>query len=524
MRRGNAPATIAALLSMALAWSCSNGGGSRGGASTTSPAATTSGTTTNPGPRPTPPPPSSNPVVSGDVLVPYVIVDAQSQPHSITADYTTDGGVTWKPCSQGQGGDPTTNLSSSAAGTSHTFSWDSLKDVGANLVPNVQISITPSGQAAGISPPVDVDNRALQKPTANVTFERGPYVMATTQTSIKIIWRTTQPTDTVVEYSKGTTLTSTLKAGNPSASETSHLVTLTGLTAGTQYTYRIVTGGQIATYPATFSSAPDASVKTFTALVFGDSGKANQNQYDLAQRMQSEKFDLALHTGDVTYPVGAEAEYNPGFFVPYGPIIKSIPIYPAMGNHDLMTANGQAYFDAFQPLSNNPQNDKRYYSFEWADAKFVSIETHATFKAAGPHLDWLKNELASNTRRWLVVFMHVPLYSVGYHGDNATLQNLLQPIFEQYKVDLVLQGHDHNYERMSPVKKYSTDPNWAGVPFIVTGGGGADIYPTIYNHTQTVYKEAMHHYTLLTFFNDAIRGKVVRKDGTTAESFTINHQ
>ncbi|MEZ0230799.1 MAG: metallophosphoesterase [Planctomycetota bacterium] len=523
MRRGNAPATIAALLSMGLAWSCSNGGGSRGGGSSTAPASTTSRTTTT-NPPVTNPPATSNPVVSGDVLVPYAILDPQSQPHSIAADYTTDAGVTWKPCAQGQGGDPTTNLSSSPAGVAHTFSWDSLKDLGAALVPNVQIRITPSGQAPGVSPAVDVDNRALQKPTANVTFERGPYVQGTTQTSIKVIWRTTQPTDTVVEYAKGTTLTNTLKAGNPSASETTHLVTLTGLTAGTAYTYRILTGGQVATYPTPVSTAPDASVKTFTALVFGDSGKANQNQYDLATRMAAEKFDLVLHTGDVTYPVGAEAEYNPGYFVPYGPFIKSIPVFPAMGNHDLMTANGQAYMDAFHPNANNPANDKRYYSFEWADAKFVSIESYALFKAAGPHLDWLKNELASNTRRWLVVYMHVPLYSVGYHGDNATLQNLLQPIFEQYKVDLVLQGHDHNYERMSPVKKYSTDPNWQGVPFIVTGGGGADIYPTITNHTQTVYKEAMNHYTLLTFFNDAIRGKVIRKDGTTAEAFTINHQ
>jgi predicted phosphodiesterase len=442
----------------------------------------------------------------------------------VTVEYTTDSGVTWKPCSQGPGGDPTTNLATSPTGVAHTFDWDTLKDLGPNLVKNVVVRVTPTGQSPAQSPAFDVDDRAATTPSANVPFDRTPYLQGTTHTQTTIVWRTVQPTDTVVEWATNTSFTGSTKSGNPAASETKHAVTITGLTAGATYSYRILTAGQVATYPSTFATAPDVNVQAFTALVFGDSGQGTQPQYDLATQMAKEKFDLVLHTGDVIYPAGAEADYNPNFFVPYGPFLNRAPIFPAMGNHDQETANGQAYFDAFFVNPNNPAQDKRYYSFEWGDAKFISIETYVLFAQAGPHLDWLKNELATNTRRWLVVYMHVPLYSCGLHGDSVTLQNLLQPIFEQYKVDLVLQGHDHNYERMGPIKKYSTDPNWQGTPYIVTGGGGADVYPTITTHPTTLFKEAAHHYTLLTFTHDAIRGKTVHADGTQGEAFTINHQ
>lgn len=524
MRRGNAVATLATLGIVGLTWSCSSGGSGSHGGTSTAPATSSTTTRTTPAPTTSSTRTQPNPVVSGNVLVPYTLVDAQSQPHSVAVDYSTDGGVSWKACTQGQGGDPTTGLASSPTGVPHTYAWDTLKDLGATLVPNVLARVTPSGQSAASSPAFDVDNRALAAPTANVTFDRGPYLQGTTHTSVTVVWRTTQPTDTVVEYAPGSSFTAAQKAGNPAASETTHAVTITGLTAGQKYVYHILTAGQVATYPSTFGTAPDATAPSFTALVFGDSGSGNQNQYDTAMRMAKEQFDLVLHTGDVIYPAGEEKNYNPNFFVPYGPFLSSVPVFPAMGNHDLATANGQAYFDAFYVNANNPANDKRYYSFEWGDAKFISLETYSLFTTAGPHLDWLKNELASNTRRWLVVYMHVPLYSCGIHGDSTTLQNLLQPIFEQYKVDLVLQGHDHNYERMGPIKKFSNDPTWQGTPYIVTGGGGADTYPTLFTHPTTLFRDSSNHYTLLTFFKDAIHGKVVRKDGSVAETFTINHQ
>lgn len=514
---------VAAVAGLACLWSCSSGSSGGGSsASTAAPTAATPAATTTATSSGTPPAATSQSVVSGNVSIPYVLTDPASAPQSVAVDYSTDGGATWSACSQGLGGDPKTNLASSPSGVAHTFVWDTVQDLGANLVPGVVVRITPTGKSSAQTQPFTVDNLAFATPTAKVTITRGPYLQATTHDAVTIVWRTLAPSDTVVEYGPGTSFGH--RAGNAQASETKHAVTITNLTGGTSYSYRILSGGAVATLPSTFSTAAEPTAPAFTALVFGDSGSGTQWQLDLAARMANESFDLALHTGDVIYPDGAEKDYDPNFFRPYGPWLKSRPIFPAMGNHDQMTANGQAYMDAFVVNANNPQGDKRYYSFEWGNAKFISIESVVLFTKPGPHLTWLQNELASNTRRWLVVFMHVPLYSVGFHGDSATLQNLLGPIFEQYKVDLVLQGHDHNYERTAPIKRFSNDPKWQGVPYIVTGGGGGQWYPVLTSHAQTIYSEAVYHYTLLTFTNDAIKGRMVRVDGTQGESFAIPHQ
>jgi hypothetical protein len=120
--------------------------------------------------------------------------------------------------------------------------------------------------------------------------------------------------------------------------------------------------------------------------------------------------------------------------------------------------------------------------------------------------------------------MHQPPYSVGHHGDNAGLIQNLVPILEQYEIDLMVCGHDHDYERSAPIKNYSTNPSFPGIPYVVTGGGGATLYTTQTPRSTTQCWESSFHYTKLTFTNDAIRGAVTRSDGTNLESFTINHK
>jgi predicted phosphodiesterase len=336
------------------------------------------------------------------------------------------------------------------------------------------------------------------------------------------VWQTASPTSSVVEFGPVSTLGTT--AGDPNASTTDHAVTITGLTAGASYGYRIVQGSTAASPTFGFSTAPGATTQPFTALVFGDSGLGTPDQMTLAQHMSQEKFDLVLHTGDVIYPNGAASYYDARFFQPYAPILTSRPIFPAIGNHDWSSQNGQPYLDAFHLPKNNPQQTELYYSFDWGNTHFVSIDTWNTFRVAGPAMNWLANDLAATTRRWKVVYMHVPLFSSGYHGDDTQLQNVLEPVLERAEVDLVLAGHDHDYERMKPIKRFSTDPNYPGIPFIVTGGGGAELRPFKANmHSETLKSENGHHYLLLTFRDSTIEGNAVRVDGSSIETFTIQH-
>jgi hypothetical protein len=348
---------------------------------------------------------------------------------------------------------------------------------------------------------------------------RAPYLQGTTSSQVTVVWKTSDATDSVIQYGPGLTQTT----GNAQASEQTHVVTVGGLAPATTYPYRVLKSGQPASPIASFAAAPPPG-SPFTALVFGDSGHDTPGQFQVAQHMTQETPDLLLHTGDVIYPAGEAESYDPLFFGPYGTLLARAPVFPTIGNHDLWDGKGAlAYGQNFYFIRNNPAQSKEYYSFEWGDVKFISIETYQLFENRGPHLEWLASELASNTRAWLIVFMHVPLYSVGYHGDDPNLQSVLQPIFEQYKVHLLIAGHDHLYERAGPFKRFSTDPSYPGFFSIVTGGAGADLYPIVKTHPQTLHTESTHHYLKLRFSAEEIDGQVIRADGSTGETFTIPH-
>jgi hypothetical protein len=359
-------------------------------------------------------------------------------------------------------------------------------------------------------------------PMAGALLVHGPYLQGTARSQVSIVWATTTATDSVVEWGAGTTLTATASGV---AGVTTHVVTITGLTAGAHYVYRVLVNGQPATLPAAFAAAAPPGTP-FTVLMFGDSGQGSPDQFALAARMAQEKFDFIIHTGDVVYPEGQASGYDPYFFSPYGKLLATHPIYPTIGNHDYYDpALGGPFKATFFPLVNNPQGSKVYYSYEWGDAKFINIDDWITFAQPGPPFTWLENELATNTRRWLIVYMHAPLYSDGSHGDSANLQSLLQPLFEKYKVDLLFAGHDHVYERGGPVPpRYYPSAGYKGFSYIVTGGGGAYLGTIVAPHPFTLYTESSFHYVVLTFGFDSIQGKVVHEDGSIAETFVFNHQ
>jgi hypothetical protein len=363
-------------------------------------------------------------------------------------------------------------------------------------------------------------------PASSVSLVRTPYLTAAARDSMTILWRTSTPTDTQIEYG---TAGSSQVAGNPAASETSHKVTITGLTAGTAYNYRVVTKPtgvwQQIGNANTFTTAAAATAPSFSVVAFGDSGQGTSAQSKVANLIANETFDFAMHTGDVIYPSGAAADYDTNFFPQYNGFLGSHPIFGAIGNHDLETQTGQPYIDVFTPPTNNPQGSSLYYSFEWGNAKFISIDSTNTFQSSGPWGTWFQSELANNTRRWLVVFMHAPLFSNDTtHGDDTTLQGLWQSMIEQYKVDLVVAGHGHIYQRTNKIKMFSTDPSYGGWVEIVTGGGGAALYGTGAATAATpAYTESVNHYTKLTFTQNELQVKVVRASGTVAESVVIPH-
>ncbi len=335
---------------------------------------------------------------------------------------------------------------------------------------------------------------------------RGPYVQNVAGTTATIVWRTKGATDSIVEYGSRAALGS--RAGTATVKDRKHAVVLAGLAPGQPCFYRVVAAGQPTTAAVSFKT-PAPAGSGFRFLAFGDSGSGSREQMDLAAKMTAESYDFAIHTGDVVYPNGEAKHYDKVYFAPYKALGASHCVFPSIGNHDAKNATS-GYLDAFHLPANNPARDERYYSFDWGDAHLVSLDT-SSGKLTGPAVDWLRSDLAQTTRPWTIVYLHIPLYSGGKHGSSSTLQKQLEPIFEQFRVPLVIQGHDHDYQRTIPIK---------GTTYVVTGGGGKDPRG-VSKKSWTARCESVLHYTLVTVGPAAIAARAIALDGHEVDSFSL---
>lgn len=199
-----------------------------------------------------------------------------------------------------------------------------------------------------------------------------------------------------------------------------------------------------------------ASPVRFAAV--GDIGDGSAREARVARGIVGEHarrpLDLLLLLGDLIYPDGDADEYDEKFARPYGPVLSAeIETRAVLGNHDVMT-DAAAMVKAFRMPA-------RYYSFARGPVQFFALDSNPG-RILGAERAWLGRALARSRATWKVAFLHVPPYSSGMHGSDALMRQTFVDLFERYGVDLVLAGHDHDYERTRPIR---------GVTYVVSGGG-----------------------------------------------------
>lgn len=332
-------------------------------------------------------------------------------------------------------------------------------------------------QVNGSSSDISFDLSLIGNPAGGgATLTRGPYLQKGTPASVVIRWRTNVATNSTVKY--GLTAGSLTQTASYASSVTEHEVTVSGLSPDTKYFYSIGSSTQTLQGDANnfFVTAPTVgTTKKTNVWVTGDCGNNSTNQTNVRNRyatyIGSNYTDVWLLLGDNAYDAGTDSEYQSKFFDIYkDDMLKKTVLWPATGNHDYANNSSRQndhnipYYSHFTLPTNAEaggvaSGTEAFYSYNHANIHFVSLDsygkesnTYRLYDTLGPQVTWLKQDLAANTQTWTIVYWHHPPYTMGSHNSDTESelvnirQNLIR-ILERYKVDLILCGHSHVYER-----------------------------------------------------------------------------
>jgi alkaline phosphatase len=154
-------------------------------------------------------------------------------------------------------------------------------------------------------------------------------------------------------------------------------------------------------------------------------------------------------------------------------------IRPAAGNHEYATGGAQGYFDYFGAAA-GPRG-RGYYSYELGAWHVVVLNANCKFVscAAGSRQErWLRRDLAAHRRRCVLAYWHQPRFSSGPHGNTESVAPFWRALYAA-RAELVLNGHDHHYERFAPQTPAANGDARRGIREFVVGSGGRSVYPTL---------------------------------------------
>lgn len=359
-------------------------------------------------------------------------------------------------------------------------------------------------------------------------FTRGPFIQNLSSNACQVIWKTGKATTGEVEFGLDQPGQPTMRAVSPVPSGV-HAVAMTGLQAGSAYRYRVLAepqGARVASAWKTFRTFSASGPVEF--LVIADTGQGSVRQYQIAEVMGRFPADLLLHSGDVLYPSFLPGYLDTRCFSVYRDLMASMPFFLAFGNHDLSLGDA-VFLDAFYQPTNSVTGTEHFYSFDHGDVHFAVLYAPFFFqyrmRVDDAQYRWLSDDLARSAKPWKVLLLHLPILSSGPHGqddydtngvkDPEDLMQLLMPLCVRHGVQLVLPSHDHAYERFVPTN---------GVHTIVSGGGGAALYPQVIQHPASSQFYLRHHFLHVRIEGDTLTSRAIDHTGSMFDRMSIQRR
>jgi acid phosphatase type 7 len=252
------------------------------------------------------------------------------------------------------------------------------------------------------------------------------------------------------------------------------------LPAGTNTVLRVTAGNvatgrnaflDIATFPAdggTTTPPPTTSARLVGAGDIGNIGDADIATGNLIDARPSARVFTA---GDNAYPNGSASDFTNHYHPAWGPFKNRTS--PTPGNHDYNTSGASAYKNYFGSVAGLRSVNPTYYAYTLGAWRVYALDSNISMKSGSPQYNFVQQDLAANGALCELAYWHHPIASSGQHGNEAVAQPIFA-LFDAQGGDLVLNGHDHNYERFTKINS-SGQVSASGVRQIVVGTGGTDL-------------------------------------------------
>lgn len=353
---------------------------------------------------------------------------------------------------------------------------------------------------------------------------KGPYIQFPSAGNVVVMWEAVSNLTGVVRYGEEGALdrsvgevharvmiaTVPAAAGKTNGPTTREFyvyeAALTELKPGTTYSYRVELGGM---------QTPAYQFKTFVRnaertrfIVYGDTRSDPPAHTALAKRFRDQKPDFILHTGDLVAKGRDYSLWGKEFFAPMANVINELPFFSVLGNHEEDGTNYLAYFHL-------PGNEL-WYSFDVGPVHILALDFQYQ-SSTSEQFRFAEQDLAKSRAPWKLVVLHTPVFNIGGHASDWGQTNYL-PLFHRTKVDLVLSGHSHLYERFRPLAPRS-EKKWA-ITHVTTGGGGANLHRS-FDHPALVVRETARHYMVFEASRDKLQGQAIRADGSVLDRFEL---
>jgi hypothetical protein len=223
------------------------------------------------------------------------------------------------------------------------------------------------------------------------------------------------------------------------------------------------------------AAAGDIACDPASSFFNGGQGSGlNCRQLATSDLLVGAGYAAVLLLGDIQYENGAYSKFLASYDQSWGRV-KSIT-KPAPGNHEYQTAGAAGYYQYFGAAAGDPA--KGYYSYDLGGWHVVALNSNCSAVggcgAGSPQEQWLRADLAANPATCTLAYWHHPRFSSGTHGSDSTYTAFWQALYDA-NADLVLVGHDHDYERFAPQTASGALDLARGIRQIVAGSGGKEV-------------------------------------------------